>query len=77
MARLTLDDVTTIAAAIANARGDRRGMPMITNILDVLPQKLRDEVIDDAQAVVRAINAADVSAAEIEDDASLHRSGFR
>ena len=58
MARLNLDDVTIIAAAIANARGNRRGVPTITNILDMLPQKLRDEVMDDAQAVWRAINDA-------------------
>jgi hypothetical protein len=87
MAHLTLDDVTIIAAAIANARGNRRGVPTITNVLDVLPRKLRDEVIDDAQAVVRAINAADASTIEAQNEKalaslgrlteSLHRSGFR
>lgn len=54
---ITLDDVKVIAAAIANARGGRRGMPPIVNILDLLPQKLRDEVIDDAMAVRSALNA--------------------
>jgi hypothetical protein len=47
----------TIAAAIANARGGRRGMPPIKNILDVLPSKLRDEVMDDASAVIAALKA--------------------
>lgn len=36
------------AAAVANARGMRRGVPAITNILDLLPEKLRGEVIEDA-----------------------------
>lgn len=44
-----------IASAIANARGGRRGIPMIKNVLDVLPEKLRDEVMDDAAAVLRAL----------------------
>lgn len=77
MARLTLDDARIIAAAIANARGNRRGMPTITNVLDVLPQKLRDEVMDDAMAVLRAVNAADVSMVEQAGEPPLHRSGFR
>jgi hypothetical protein len=54
---MTLDDITIAAAAIANARGNRRGVPTITNILDVLPQKLRDEVMDDAMAVARALRS--------------------
>lgn len=45
----------TIAAAIANARGGRRGVPPITNVLDALPPRLRDEVMDDAAAVERAL----------------------
>lgn len=45
----------TIAAAIANARGGRRGMPPIVNILDVLPEKLRNEVLDDADHVLKAL----------------------
>lgn len=46
-----------VAAAIANARAGRRGMPEIINVLDVLPQKLRDEVRDDADAVLQALAA--------------------
>jgi hypothetical protein len=41
-----------IAAAIANARGMRRGVPTIKNILDILPAKLRDEVLDDADNIL-------------------------
>lgn len=48
----------TIAAAIANARGMRRGVPTISNILDILPAKLRDEVIDDAENVLAEIARA-------------------
>ena len=44
-----------IAAAIANARGMRRGVPTIVNILDILPAKLRDEVLDDADNVMEAL----------------------
>lgn len=44
-----------IAAAIATARGMRRGVPRISNILEVLPPKLRDEVMDDAAAVIEAL----------------------
>lgn len=44
-----------IAAAIANARGMRRGAPPIVNVLDILPAKLREEVMDDAENVLRAL----------------------
>ncbi len=47
-----------IAAAIANARGNRRGAPAVTNILDMIKPisggKLYDEVMDDARAVIAA-----------------------
>lgn len=46
------------AAAIANARGGRRGMPPISNVLAMLPPNLRAEVLDDMKAVVSAIDAA-------------------
>lgn len=42
------------AAAIANARGGRRGAPPITNVLDVLSEKLRAEVIQDAEEALKA-----------------------
>lgn len=44
-----------IAAAIANARGGRRGMPPIKNVLDILPTKLKEEVLGDADAVIIAL----------------------
>jgi len=59
MAHLTLDDIRTAAAAIANARGGRRGVPAVTNILDLLPDKLSEEVLDDAMAVARALDDSD------------------
>lgn len=51
----------SVAAAIANARGNRRGVPDIVNILDILPKKLRDEVLDDADAVLAALGISDGS----------------
>lgn len=50
-------DVAAAAAAIANARAGRRGAPEIRNVLDILPQKLLDEVVDDARAVIEALAA--------------------
>lgn len=47
------------AAAIANARGGRRGAPTIANILEILPKKLFDEVVEDAQAALDAASAAE------------------
>lgn len=52
---ITREMIEAAAAAIANARGGRRGVPEIVNILDMLPEKLRDEVLEDAEA---ALNAA-------------------
>jgi hypothetical protein len=52
------EEILIAAAAIANARGNRRGAPTISNILDVLPQKLRDEVMEDAAAVLADLDAA-------------------
>lgn len=46
--------IEAAAAAIANARGGRRGVPEIVNILDMLPEKLRDEVPQDAEAALKA-----------------------
>lgn len=46
-----------IAAAIANARGMRRGAPPISNVLEILPPKIKAEVLDDAEAVEKAIDA--------------------
>lgn len=51
---LTNEQIEAAATAIANARGARRGMPPISNILDALPEKLRQEVFDDALAALTA-----------------------
>lgn len=50
-------DVAAAAAAMANARGARRGAPAITNVLDVLPEAIFDDLVDDARAVVAALAA--------------------
>jgi hypothetical protein len=44
------------AGGIANARGGRRGMPEIKNVLDILPRDLRAEVIADANAALAAVD---------------------
>lgn len=49
------------AAAIANARSGRRGAPAIANVLDILPGKFFDEVVEDARA---ALDAAEAAAAD-------------
>lgn len=51
---ITREMIEAAAAAIANARGGRRGAPEIVNVLDMLPQKLRDEVMEDAEAALTA-----------------------
>jgi len=53
----SFEEVQAAAAAIANARGGRRGVPEISNILEVLPEKLREEVIEDAEAALAAAEA--------------------
>ena len=58
-----IDPQEIIAAAIANARGNRRGVPEIVNILEILPEKLRCEVLDDADAVLAALRSAGILAA--------------
>lgn len=50
----TGSQIRSAAAAIANARGGRKGVPVISNILDVLPPKLVDEVLEDAKAALDA-----------------------
>lgn len=47
--------IEAAAAAIANARGGRRGVPPITNVLELLPEKLRREVMEDAEAALAAV----------------------
>ena len=48
------------AAAIANAWSGRRGIPPIANVLEILTPKLRDEVTEDAKAVLEAIGHEDL-----------------
>lgn len=46
-----------IAGAIANARGMRRGAPTVSNVLDLLPEKLKEEVLDDAANVISELKS--------------------
>ena len=50
------DRVRIAAAAIANARGARHGAPAITNVLRILPHDILAEVMDDARAVIAALD---------------------
>ena len=71
---ITREMIEAAAAAIANARGGRRGAPPISNILAILPEKLLAEVREDAEAALKAalatggarigptVTAADVAA---------------
>jgi hypothetical protein len=51
--------VTLAAAAIANCRGGRRGAPAVSNILAILRSSglgdLYDEVMEDAEAAMKAV----------------------
>ena len=58
-AHLLKPRVAAAAGAIANARGARRGLPPITNVLDVLSERVFVEVVEDAQAAVQAAAAVD------------------
>jgi hypothetical protein len=51
---MTEKQITAAAAAIANERAGRRGAPAVVNVLDILPDKLRTEVTEDARAALRA-----------------------
>ena len=42
-----------IAETLADMRGFRHGLPKIKDVLSILPKKLKDEVFDDADAVVK------------------------
>lgn len=52
----TETQISQAATAIANARGGRRGVPEISNILEILPPKLRQEVREDASAALQAVS---------------------
>jgi len=51
--------IEVAAAAIANARIMRRGSPSMSNVLKVLPPKLKEEVMEDAEAAIRALEEYD------------------
>lgn len=52
---LCRQDIEKAAAAIANQRGMRRGVPKISNILEMLPAHLKKEVMEDAEAALKAV----------------------
>lgn len=56
-------DVRAAATAIANARAGRRGVPAVSNILDVLPEVLFAELVEDARTAISAADAARKAAA--------------
>jgi hypothetical protein len=49
-----------IATILVNQRIMRNGSPPISNALDLLPARLRDEVMGDAQAVVEGLRASEI-----------------
>jgi hypothetical protein len=55
--------VDIAAAAIANARGNRRGVPNIINILEILPPSLVEEVTEDAKAALEAVGYQELTEA--------------
>jgi len=52
-----------IATILVNQRIMRNGSPPIVNALDLLPQKLREEVLEDAQAVIDGLKACRIAGA--------------
>lgn len=66
MKHFTEQDVTLAAAAIANARGNRRGAPDISNVLELIGPRLREEVMDDARAVLNAVESEHSSIAALK-----------
>lgn len=53
---ITAEMIERAASAIANARGMRRGAPTITNIMEILPEKLKAEVREDAEEALKAVH---------------------
>ncbi|MEW6626890.1 MAG: hypothetical protein AB1431_08895 [Pseudomonadota bacterium] len=65
--------IEAAAAAIANARGSRRGVPAVSNILPMLARvlpKLHAEVMEDAEAALRAAGAVSPGSECAWDDAT-------
>lgn len=44
-----------ITEALANARGMRHGVPPISNILEALPSNIKEQVLSDAEEVIKAL----------------------
>lgn len=53
--RMNPKTIKAAAAAIANARAGRRGVPSIENVLEILPSTLLNEVLEDSKAVLLAL----------------------
>ena len=53
--------VRTIASALLNARGMRRGSPIIVNVLDIVPRQIREDAIADADYILTELRTADAS----------------
>lgn len=58
LAMPTLDEIESAASAIVNARGARRGAPSIGNVLAILPAHLKAEVMEEADAALKAATVA-------------------
>lgn len=58
MRKPTEKEIEAAAAALANERFMRNGSPPITNVMDMLPEKLRAEVRSDAKAAMEAACAS-------------------
>jgi len=52
---MTQEKIDLVAEVLANRRGLRNGMPPITNILDLLPGDIKQQVVDDATAVLEVL----------------------
>lgn len=61
--RLPVVLIERAAEAIVNARGGRRGVPPVTGILKALPERLREEVMEDAEAALLTAVTAAITAA--------------
>ncbi|WP_375454813.1 hypothetical protein [uncultured Methylobacterium sp.] len=53
--------VAAAAAAIANAREGRGGATPVDNVLDILPERLFSEVVEDARAALKAAAAIEAA----------------
>jgi hypothetical protein len=58
--KATREQIEAAAAAIANMRGGRRGVPPISNVLEALSDKLRAEVIEDGEAALDAVSFGEI-----------------